>query len=64
VTVTGVDFEVVFSKADGLLTAYSSHAQEPLNPAHAKITTVPTDVDLLMGNPAPIHKWRAAGLID
>ena len=64
VTVTGVDFEVVFSKADGLLSAYSYHAQELLKSGPCEnYYRAPTDVDLLMGNPpAPIHKWRAAGL--
>jgi len=64
VTVIGVDFEVVFSKADGLLSAYSYHAQELLKSGPCEnYYRAPTDVDLLMGNPpAPIHKWRAAGL--
>ena len=63
-TVIGANFEVVFSKTEGLLTAYRSHGQELLKSGpRENYFRAPTDVDLLMGNPpAPIHKWRATGL--
>jgi beta-galactosidase len=64
VTITGVNFQIVFNKAEGIITAYSSHRQELLKSGpRENYYRAPTDIDLLMGNPpAPIHKWRAAGL--
>ena len=64
VKITGIDFEVVFSRADGLITAYHFHGQELLKSGpRENYFRAPTDIDLLMGNPpAPVHKWRAAGL--
>jgi beta-galactosidase len=64
VRVSGPDFAAVFSKIEGFLTAYRSHGQELLKSGpRENYLRAPTDIDLLMGNPpAPIHKWRAAGL--
>jgi beta-galactosidase/beta-glucuronidase len=64
VTVAGVDFQVIFSKTEGIISAYRAHGQELLNSGpRENYYRAPTDSDLLMGNPpAPIHKWRAAGL--
>jgi beta-galactosidase len=64
VTLTSPDFQVVFSKANGLIAAYHAHGQDLLESGpHENYFRAPTDIDLLCGNPpAPIHKWRAAGL--
>jgi len=64
VTVGGVEFEVVFGKSEGLISAYRAHGHELLKSGpRENYFRAPTDIDLLMGNPpAPIHKWRAAGL--
>ncbi|HEU0297263.1 MAG TPA: glycoside hydrolase family 2 TIM barrel-domain containing protein, partial [Anaerolineales bacterium] len=64
VTITGADFQVAFSKADGIITKYQAHGQELLKSGpRENYYRAPTDIDLLMGNPpAPIHKWRGAGL--
>lgn len=64
VKVTGVDFQVTFSKTEGLIQSYQFHEQELLIAGPCEnYFRAPTDFDLLMGNPpAPIHKWRAAGL--
>ena len=64
VTLTGADFQVVFSKTEGIIRAYRAHGQELLNAGpRENYYRAPTDIDLLMGNPpAAIHKWRAAGL--
>jgi beta-galactosidase len=64
VKVTGADFQVVFSKTEGIITSYHAHSQEMLKSGpRENYYRAPTDFDLLMGNPpAPIHKWRAAGL--
>lgn len=64
VTVNGADFQVVFSKTEGTISAYRAQGQEILKSGpRENYYRAPTDSDLLMGNPpAPIHKWRAAGL--
>ena len=64
VTIIGADFEVVFSKSEGLISSYLSHGQELIKSGpRENYYRAPTDIDLLMGNPpAPIHKWRAAAL--
>jgi beta-galactosidase len=64
VTITGAEFQVVFSKADGIITTYRVQERELLKSGpRENYYRAPTDIDLLMGNPAaPIHKWRAAGL--
>jgi len=64
VTVTGTEFEVTFSKAEGVITNYQAHGRELIKSGpRENYFRAPTDIDLLMGNPpAPIHKWRAAGL--
>jgi len=64
VTVSGANFEAVFSKTDGLLTVYRAHGRELLKAGpRENYLRAPTDIDLLCGNPpAAIHKWRAAGL--
>ena len=64
VTITGADFAVVFSQSEGLISSYLSYGQELLKAGpRENYYRAPTDIDLLMGNPpAPIHKWRAAGL--
>jgi beta-galactosidase len=64
VIVTGVDFEAAFSKTDGLLTSLIVNEQELIKSGpRENYFRAPTDIDLLCGNPpAPIHKWRAAGL--
>jgi beta-galactosidase/beta-glucuronidase len=64
VTVTGDNFQVVFSKTEGIITTYQSYGQSLLKSGpRENYYRAPTDFDLLMGNPpAPIHKWRAAGL--
>ncbi len=64
VIVTGRDFQAVFSKAEGMLASYQAHGRELLKTGpREKYFRAPTDIDLLCGNPpAPIHKWRAAGL--
>jgi beta-galactosidase len=64
VTLRGPDFEAVFSKADGLLTAYRSQGRDLIQAGpYENYFRAPTDIDLLCGNPpASIHKWRAAGL--
>ena len=62
--ITGSDFQVVFSKTEGIISSYQSHGQELLKSGPCEnYYRAPTDFDLLMGNPpASIHKWRAAGL--
>jgi beta-galactosidase len=64
VTITGTGFDVVFSKADGLLTGYRAHGRDLLKSGpRENYLRAPTDIDLLCGNPpAAVHKWRAAGL--
>jgi len=64
VTVTGPDFQVVFNKTEGMIITYRVHGQELIKCGpRENYYRAPTDIDLLMGNPpAPIHKWRAAGL--
>jgi len=64
VTMTGAEFQVLFSKFDGKLTAYHAHGRELLKSGpRENYLRAPTDIDLLCGNPpAAIHKWRAAGL--
>jgi beta-galactosidase len=64
VAITGSDFKVVFSRTNGTITAYHFHGQEVLKSGpRENYYRAPTDSDLLMGNPpAPIHKWRAAGI--
>ena len=64
VIVTGESFQVIFNKGDGIITSYQAHGQELLKCGpRENYYRAPTDIDLLMGNaPAPIHKWRAAGL--
>ena len=62
--VTGANFQVVFSKTEGTISAYRADGQEMLiSGPRENYYRAPTDIDLLMGNPpAPIHKWRSAGL--
>ena len=64
VTVTGAEFQMVFHRAEGIITNYQAHGRELLKSGpRENYFRAPTDIDLLMGNPpAPIHKWRAAGL--
>jgi beta-galactosidase len=64
VKISGDDFLVVFRKDDGVITSYCTHDQELLiDGPRENFYRAPTDFDLLMNNPpAPIHKWRAAGL--
>lgn len=64
VTIHGPDFQVVFDRKQGIITTYRSHGQDLIKSGpHENYYRAPTDFDLLMGNPpAPIHKWREAGL--
>ncbi len=64
VTVTGDDFQLVFDAAQGLLTTYQAHGRDFIQSGpRENYYRAPTDIDLLMGNaPAPVHKWREAGL--
>ncbi len=64
VIVRGANFRVVFNKIEGTISSYISHGQEIIKSGpRENYYRAPTDIDLLMGNPpAPIHKWRAAGL--
>ena len=58
------NFRVAFDRAAGSLIAYLANGQNLiLSGPLENYFRAPTDEDLLMGNPpAPIHKWRAAGL--
>jgi beta-galactosidase len=62
--IDGPNFQVIFNKSEGLINTYQAHNQELLIAGpRENYYRAPTDIDLLMGNPpAPIHKWRAAGL--
>lgn len=64
ITIQNSGFEVVFDKAQGVITAYQVNGQALLQTGPTEsFYRAPTDFDLLMGNPpASIHKWRAAGL--
>ena len=64
VKITGKDFQVIFSKTEGVITSYQYDGREMLKSGPCEnYYRAPTDFDLLMGNPpASIHKWRTAGL--
>jgi beta-galactosidase len=54
----------MFSKNEGIISSYRFQDHELIKSGpRENYYRAPTDFDLLMGNsPAPIHKWRAAGL--
>ena len=64
VTVRGQDFEVVFDRNEGAINLYRAGDRQLLvSGPRENYYRAPTDIDLLMGNPAAnVHKWRAAGL--
>ncbi|MFN2169416.1 MAG: glycoside hydrolase family 2 TIM barrel-domain containing protein, partial [Anaerolineae bacterium] len=64
VMVRGAAFQVTYDAAQGLLAAYQAYGRDLIQAGpRENYYRAPTDIDLLMGNaPAPIHKWRAAGL--
>jgi beta-galactosidase len=64
IVIHGIDFRVSFSKTLGTMTSFQAYNQSLINSGPTEnFYRAPTDSDLLMGNPpAPIHKWRAAGL--
>jgi beta-galactosidase len=64
VIVDGVGFRVVFSRSQGTIVTYTARGRELIASGPTEVFfRAPTDIDLLMGNPpAPIHKWREAGL--
>ncbi|MFN2236631.1 MAG: beta-galactosidase small subunit, partial [Anaerolineales bacterium] len=63
-TIHGQDFQVIFNTAEGVIDTFRAYNQDLLlSGLRENYYRAPTDIDLLMGNPpAPIHKWRAAGL--
>ncbi len=62
--IQGAEFKAVFSKSEGMLSAYEARGRALLKAGPTEnFYRAPTDFDLLMGNPpANVHKWRAAGL--
>ncbi|MBN1580430.1 MAG: DUF4981 domain-containing protein [Anaerolineae bacterium] len=64
ITVDGMGFQIVFGKAEGIITSYRVNDLDVLKTGPVEnFYRAPTDIDLLMGNPpANVHKWRAAGL--
>jgi beta-galactosidase len=58
------NFRVAIDRTAGSIVSYQVNGQELiLSGPLENYFRAPTDEDLLMGNPpAPIHKWRAAGL--
>ena len=62
--VAGAAVRVVFSEAEGKLTAYEAQGRSLIQSGPVEnYYRAPTDIDLLMGNPpAMIHKWRGAGI--
>jgi beta-galactosidase len=64
VTITGTDLRVTFDAASGTITTYQTQGRDLIQAGpQENYYRAPTDIDLLMGNaPAPIHKWRDAGL--